>query len=100
MVILKKLISNQGEIIMPYHKNKQQAYQAAEQSVTDVQNTIHELVLDGGSYGSQLAHLKNEVNEAYQQIENALEVASDTQRAQLQQFKSDLSSIVNEVNEQ
>ncbi|WP_201714974.1 hypothetical protein [Rossellomorea arthrocnemi] len=85
---------------MPYHKNKQQAYQAAEQSVTDVQNTIHELVLDGGSYGSQLAHLKNEVNEAYQQIENALEVASDTQRAQLQQFKSDLSSIVNEVNEQ
>ncbi|MCA1058734.1 hypothetical protein LCL96_07290 [Rossellomorea aquimaris] len=85
---------------MPYHKNKQQAFQAAEQSVTEVQNTVNELVLDGASYGSQLAHLKNEVNEAYQQIENALEVASDTQRAQLQQFKSDLSSIVNEVNEQ
>ncbi|MCA1062727.1 hypothetical protein LS684_22370 (plasmid) [Cytobacillus spongiae] len=85
---------------MPYHKNKQQAYQAAEQSVTEVQNTINELVLDGASYGTQLAHLKNEVNEAYQQIENALEVASDTQRAQLQQFKSDLSSIVNEVNGQ
>ena len=85
---------------MPYNKNKQQAYQAAEQSVTEVQNTINELVLDGASYGSQLAHLKNEVNEAYQQIENALEVASDTQRAQLQQFKSDLSSIVNEVNQQ
>ncbi|MFC7783956.1 MULTISPECIES: hypothetical protein [unclassified Rossellomorea] len=85
---------------MPYHKNKQQAYQAAEQSVTEIQNTINELVLDGASYGSQLAHLKNEVNEAYQQIENALEVASETQRAQLQQFKSDLSSIVNEVNGQ
>ncbi|TYS91540.1 hypothetical protein [Rossellomorea aquimaris] len=85
---------------MPYHKDKQQAYQAAEQSVTEIQNTINELVLDGASYGSQLAHLKNEVNEAYQQIENALEVASETQRAQLQQFKSDLSSIVNEVNEQ
>ncbi|KAA0564562.1 hypothetical protein ACQCWA_08465 [Rossellomorea aquimaris] len=85
---------------MPYHKNKQQAYQAAEQSVTEIQNTINELVLDGASYGSQLAHLKNEVNEAYQQIENALEVASDTQRAQLQQFKSDLSSIVSEVNGQ
>ncbi|MGM0851091.1 MAG: hypothetical protein ACQEWI_00500 [Bacillota bacterium] len=83
---------------MPYHKNKQQAYQAAEQSVTEIQNTINELVLDGASYGSQLAHLKNEVNEAYQQIENALEVASETQRAQLQQFKSDLSSIVSEVN--
>jgi ElaB/YqjD/DUF883 family membrane-anchored ribosome-binding protein len=85
---------------MPYHKNKQQAYQAAEQSVTEIQNTINELVLDGASYGSQLAHLKSEVNEAYQQIENALEVASDTQRAQLQQFKSDLSSIVSEVNGQ
>ncbi|MDT9024241.1 hypothetical protein [Rossellomorea yichunensis] len=85
---------------MPYHKDKQQAYQAAEQSVTEIQNTINELVLDGASYGSQLAHLKNEVNEAYQQIENALEVASETQRTQLQQFKSDLSSIVNEVNEQ
>lgn len=85
---------------MPYHKNKQQAYQAAEQSVTEIQNTINELVLDGASFGSQLAHLKNEVNEAYQQIENALEVASDTQRAQLQQFKSDLSSIVSEVNGQ
>ncbi|MGD6848012.1 hypothetical protein [Rossellomorea aquimaris] len=85
---------------MPYHKDKQQAYQAAEQSVTEIQNTINELVLDGASYGSQLAHLKNEVNEAYQQIENALEVASETQRAQLQQFKSDLSSIVNEVNGQ
>ncbi|MFI8574253.1 hypothetical protein ACIGEL_00985 [Rossellomorea aquimaris] len=85
---------------MPYHKNKQQAYQAAEQSVTEIQNTINELVLDGASYGSQLAHLKNEVNEAYQQIENALEVASETQKAQLQQFKSDLSSIVSEVNGQ
>ncbi|TMU87427.1 hypothetical protein FGG79_04680 [Bacillus sp. BHET2] len=83
---------------MPYHKNKQQAFQAVDQSVTDVQNTINELVLDGASYGTQLAHLKNEVNEAYQQIKNALEVASDTQRAQLQQFKSDLSSIVSEVN--
>ncbi|WP_064093394.1 hypothetical protein [Rossellomorea aquimaris] len=83
---------------MPYHKNKQQAFQAAQQGVTEVQNTVNELVLDGGSYGSQLAHLKNEVNEAYQQIENALEVASDTQKAQLQQFKSDLTSIVNEVN--
>ncbi len=83
---------------MPYHKSKQQAFQAVDQNVTEVQNTINELVLDGASYGTQLAHLKNEVNEAYQQIENALEVASDTQRAQLQQFKSDLSSIVSEVN--
>lgn len=85
---------------MPYHKNKQQAFQAAQQGFTDVQNSINELVLDGGSYGSQLSHLKNEVNEAYQQIENALEVASDTQKEQLQKIETDLESIVNEVNGQ
>jgi hypothetical protein len=42
--------------------------------------------------------LKKEVNEAYAQIENALEVASETQRAQLERFQQDLQSIVSEVN--
>jgi hypothetical protein len=85
---------------MPYNKNKQQAFQAAQQGFTDVQNTVNELVLDGGSYGSQLSHLRNEVNEAYQQIDNALETASETQKEQLQKFKSDLESILTEVNGQ
>ncbi|MCP3740951.1 hypothetical protein [Rossellomorea sp. BNER] len=85
---------------MPYHKNKQQAFQAAQQGYEDVQDAVHELVLDGASYGSQLSHLKNEVNEAYQQIENALETASEHQKTQLERFKNDLSSIVNEINQQ
>jgi ElaB/YqjD/DUF883 family membrane-anchored ribosome-binding protein len=85
---------------MPYNKDKQQAFQAAQQGFTDVQHTVNELVLEGGSYGSQLSHLRNEVNEAYQQIENALEVATDTQKAQLQKFISDIETIVNEVNGQ
>ena len=84
---------------MPYHKNKQQAFQAAQQGVEDVEELYHEIVHDSSSYGHQLKHLKNEVNEAYQQIENALEVASENQRAQLEQFQTDLQSIVNEVNE-
>ncbi len=83
---------------MPYHKDKQQAFQAAQQGVEEVRDVAKELVLDGSDYGQQLAHLKNEVNEAYQQIENALEVASETQRGQLQQFKDDLSSIVTDLN--
>lgn len=83
---------------MPYHKNKQQAYQAAQQGFEEVQDFYHEIVQDSESYGHQLKHLKNEVNEAYQQIENALEVASETQRNQLQQFKNDLQQIVEEVN--
>lgn len=84
---------------MPYNKNKQQAFQAAQQGVNEAKDLYQEIVRDSASYGHQLKHLKNEVNEAYQQIENALEVASDTQKAQLEQFQHDLSSIVSQVNE-
>ncbi|MBE2938945.1 hypothetical protein [Anoxybacillus flavithermus] len=49
-------------------------------------------------YGSQLHHLKQEVNEAFEQINNALEVASEKQRKQLEQFRHDLQAIVEEVN--
>lgn len=83
---------------MPYHKNKQQAFQAAQQGVEDAQELYYEMVRDSGSYGYQLKHLKGEVNEAYQQIENALEVASDHQKVQLEQFQKDLQKIVTDVN--
>ncbi|WNS77372.1 hypothetical protein RRV45_10430 [Bacillus sp. DTU_2020_1000418_1_SI_GHA_SEK_038] len=84
---------------MPYHKNKQQAFQAAQQGMEDAQELYHEIVRDSANYGHQLKHLKQEVNEAYEQIENALEVASETQRTQLEKFQQDLSAIVNEVNQ-
>lgn len=84
---------------MPYHKNKQQAFQAAQQGVEDAEELYNEIIRDTASYGHQLKHLKQEVNEAYEQIENALEVASETQRAQLQKFQQDLSTMVREVNE-
>lgn len=83
---------------MPYHKNKQQAFQAAQQGVEDAQELYYEIVRDSASYGHQLQHLKEEVNEAYQQIENALEVASEHQRVQLEQFQQDLEKMVNELN--
>lgn len=84
---------------MPYHKNKQQAFQAAQQGVEDAEELYNEIIRDTASYGHQLKHLKQEVNEAYEQIENALEVASETQRAQLKKFQQDLSTMVREVNE-
>ncbi|WP_077213018.1 hypothetical protein [Bacillus dakarensis] len=84
---------------MPYHKDKQQAFQAAQQGVNEAQELYQDIVRDSASYGHQLKHLKNEVNEAMQQIENALEVASDTQRSRLEQFRQDLHSIVTEVNQ-
>lgn len=83
---------------MPYHKNKQQAFQAAQQGVEDAQELYYEIVQDSANYGHQLKHLKQEVNEAYQQIENALEVATEHQRSQLKKFQQDLQNIVNDVN--
>lgn len=88
-----------GEIGMPYHKNKQQAFQAAQQSMEDAEELYSQIAEDGANYGHQLGHLKQEINEAYEQIQNALEVASEHQRAQLEKFQQDLISIVNEVNQ-
>ena len=84
---------------MPYHKNKQQAFQAAQQGVEDVEEQYYEIVRESPNYGHQLQHLKQEVNEAYQQIENALEVASEHQRIQLEKFQNDLRKILDEVNQ-
>jgi F0F1-type ATP synthase membrane subunit b/b' len=82
----------------PYNKDKQQAFQAAQQGYEEAQGLAATIISDSASYGHQLKHLKQEVNEAYQQIENALEVASEHQRAQLERFQQDLQSIVAEVN--
>jgi flagellar biosynthesis chaperone FliJ len=84
---------------LPYHKNKQQAFQAAQQGVEDVEEQYYKIVPDSASYGKQLQHLKQEVNETYQQIENALEVASEHQRVQLKTFQDDLRKILDEVNQ-
>jgi flagellar biosynthesis chaperone FliJ len=82
----------------PYNKDKQQAFQAAQQGYEEAQGLFKTIVSDSSSYGHQLKHLKEEVNEAYQQIENAMEVATEHQRAQLERFQQDLQSIVAEVN--
>ncbi len=83
---------------MPYNKNKQQAFQAAQQGVDHAVDIYKDLVRNDPDYGHHLKDLKNEVNEAFQQIENALEVASESQLDQLQKFQSDLQSIVSNVD--
>lgn len=85
---------------MPYHKDKQQAFQAAQQGVNEAQQLYSEIVKDSANYGHQLKHLKKEVIEAQQQIENALEVASETQRKRLEEYQEALEQIVSEVNEE
>jgi biopolymer transport protein ExbB/TolQ len=85
---------------MPHHKDKQQAFQAAQQGYTQAKNAEQNVVSDSSEYGKQLKHLQKEVNEAYEQIENALEVSSEHQRHQLEQYRNDLQSIVQQVNEE
>lgn len=83
---------------MPYNKNKQQAFQAAQQGVDHAVDIYKDLVRNDPDYGHHLKDLKDEVNEAFQQIDNALEVASESQLDQLHKFKSDLQSIVSNVD--
>lgn len=78
---------------MPYHKNKKQAFQAAQQGVEEAIEDHSHLLRDDADYGSQLEHVKQEVNEAIQQIENALETASEHQRKQLEQYSEDLKKL-------
>ncbi|MDQ0161851.1 hypothetical protein [Bacillus alveayuensis] len=85
---------------MPYHKNKQQAFQAAQQGMKDVVDVYTQIEKSDADYGKQLKHLKQEVNEAYQQIQNALEVASEKERLRLEQYERDLRQMVNEVNDE
>lgn len=62
-------------------------------------NIANNIVRSDSNYGAHLQHLRQEVNEAYMQIQNALEVASETQRGQLEKYERDLQQIVQEVNE-
>lgn len=84
---------------MAYHKTKQEAFQAAQKATIEAKEWHDHLVRDQADYGHQLSHLKQEVNEAFAQINNAMEVASEKQRMQLEKFRNDLQAIVDEVNE-
>ena len=88
-----------GLNIIPYHENKQQAFQDAQEAAKDVKDILQKLDENGNAYGAQLKHLKSGIIEAYQQIDNALEVASEHQRHQLEQYKQELQNIMNEMIE-
>ncbi|KGP73488.1 hypothetical protein [Pontibacillus yanchengensis] len=84
---------------MPYHKDKQQAFQAAQQGFKQAIDANQERMTSIGKseYGKELAHLTQEMNEAFVQIDKALEVASEHQYDQLKQYQHDLQSIMNDV---
>lgn len=84
---------------MPYHKDKQQAFQAAQQGVTQAEHAYNNIVKNDPNYGHDLKELRQEVQEAYEQIQNALEVASETQRPQLEQYENNLKNIMRNVDQ-
>ncbi|WP_409305646.1 hypothetical protein [Peribacillus sp. SCS-155] len=83
---------------MANHKNKQEAFQAAQQGTEQVVDAYSLVEKDSADYGSQLKHVRQELNEAIQQIGNALEVASEHQRMQLMQYMDHLQGIMSEIN--
>lgn len=86
---------------MPYHKDKQQAFQAAQQGFEQAMDANEQRItsVGKGDYGKELGHLTQEVNEAYQQIDKALEVASEHQYEQLKKFQNDLNQLMSEIQE-
>ena len=84
---------------MPYHKDKQQAFQAAQQGVTQAENAFKKKKKNDPNYGHDLKELRQEVQETYEQIQNALEVASETQRPQLEQYENNLQNIMQHVDQ-
>ncbi len=78
---------------MPYHKNKQQAFQAAEQGMEQARDIYQQLDPSSSKYGHYLQRLKQEIDETEQQLENAHEVASETQRKQLENYQAEIDTM-------
>ncbi|WP_026695804.1 hypothetical protein [Peribacillus kribbensis] len=83
----------------PYHKNKQQAFQAAQQGTEQAREKAALLFPENADFYSQVHALKTEAQEAFQQIENALEVASEHQRVQLRQYQDELRQLIEEAED-
>lgn len=86
---------------MPYHKNKVQAFQSAQNGVRKAEE-VHknlESMLNDPQFGHEVRHLWEEINEAYQQVENAYEVASEHQKTQLDDYRNTLDQMVTDLDQ-
>lgn len=85
---------------MPYHKNKVQAFQSAQNGVrkaVEVHENLESMRHDP-QFGHELSHLWEEINEAYQQVENAYEIASEHQKSQLDDYRDKLDTMVSDLD--
>jgi biopolymer transport protein ExbB/TolQ len=90
---LKGISNQKRKVIMPYHKDKQQAYQAAEQGYHHAIEVSKQLNASNSEYGVYYSHFMTENEKARQQIENALETASEHQHSQLKNYLNELEQL-------
>lgn len=84
---------------MPYHKDKQQAYQAAEQAFVQAQEAKAEIDSSRSDYAWHVNKAKEELEEAEIQIMKALTTASDTQHEQLTKYQEQLEQMKSELEQ-
>lgn len=75
---------------MPFEKNKQQAFQAAQQAYVEFQGSLENLHEDEADYGHQQKIAEEELNEAIQVIQKAHITATEHQKKQLNIFAEDI----------
>ncbi|UOE92658.1 DUF2524 family protein [Alkalihalobacillus sp. LMS39] len=84
---------------MPYHKDKQQAFQAAQQAVVQAEeatSVIHDSPNDVGHHTKMALQ---EIEEAEQQVLKALTVASEHQKEQLHEYQQQLEQLKNKAQQ-
>lgn len=76
---------------MPYHKNKRQAFEHAQQAFVQLQDAMEQLRdQDSPDFGHHLKMAEQEYDEAVQIIQKAHVTASEHQKKQLDAFTKEM----------
>lgn len=84
---------------MPYIKNKQQSFQAAQQAFVQAEEATSGLISTDEDFGHHLKQAEREIREAEQMIQKALRNASEHQRNELQKFEAQLEEMKGNLNQ-
>ncbi|MBU9712386.1 hypothetical protein [Evansella tamaricis] len=84
---------------MPYHKNKRQAFEAAQQAFVQFQEAMENLHPEDADYGHHHKVAEQELDEAIQVIQKAHVTASEHQRKQLELYSKEIEQYKQELME-
>ncbi|ADU30399.1 hypothetical protein [Evansella cellulosilytica] len=84
---------------MPYHKNKRQAFEAAQQAYVQLQEAFESMHYEDPDYGHQQKLAGQELDEAIQAIQKAHVTASEHQRKQLEKYSADVAKYKQQLQE-